>query len=444
MKVQRVERHIITKESEDYGLLDNLCFDSKNLYNYVTYILRQAFIGNHEAIPEFADLIKEGKFIDEYDLSTRLAKMNQVDFRNLKTQCAQQVIKLVYKNFKSFYKAIKAYKKCPSKFTGRPKLPKYKDKKKGRNILVYTNQCAKIKNKMIYLSKLVHLEEKTNIAKFQQIRIVHKGYYIVVEIVYEKFVDDIDGIDNRTNAMGIDLGINNLATITSDNGMSLIINGRNLKSINQYYNKRLAKLKEKYSKFGRYSGTTSERLTLKRNNLIEDYMHKTTKYICQLAIMNNIKYCFVGLNKGWKQESNMGTVNNQKFVQIPFSKFISMLEYKLAEHNIYLITLNESHTSKCSFIDNEKICHHDEYVGKRIKRGLFKSASGKVINADINGSLNILKRGLENSFEFNKRFFNPIRIKDINKNLMSLKNANCLDNKLEVCVTPTSLTDKKF
>ena len=153
MKVQRIEKHIITKRSEDYGLLDSICFDSKNLYNYTTYILRQAFVGNHNAIEEFKDLIVKDRFISEYELSTRLSKLNQIDYRTLKAQVAQQTIKLVYRNFKSFYKAIKAYKKCSSKFTGRPKLPNYKDKSKGRSIAVYTNQCAKIKDGQIYLTK---------------------------------------------------------------------------------------------------------------------------------------------------------------------------------------------------------------------------------------------------------------------------------------------------
>lgn len=420
MKVQRVERHIIKKSSEDYELLDDLCFDAKNLYNYVTYILRQAFIGKHDNIKEFKDLIKNDRFIDEYDLSSRLAELNQPDFRTLKTQVAQQTIKLVYKNFKSFYKAIKAYKKCPSKFTGRPKLPKYKDKKNGRSITIYTNQCSKIKDGTIYLSKTIRLNLISKIEKYQQIRIIHRGYYIIVEVVYEKAVDEISGIDSRENCMAIDLGVNNLATITSDNGMSLIINGRNLKSVNQYYNKQLAKLKSEYSKINKYSGPALEKLTMKRNNIISDYMHKVTKYITLLAKSNNIKYCFVGHNKGWKQESNIGKQNNQNFVQIPFSKFINILKYKLEEHNIGLITLNESHTSKCSFLDNEEVKHHEEYLGKRIKRGLFKSATNKCINADINGSLNILKRGI-GQFKPSKNIFNPIRIKDIETNLISLK-----------------------
>ena len=421
MKVQRVEKHIITKRTKDYNLLDNICFDSKNLYNYTTYILRQAFTGNHNAIEEFKDLIVKDRFISEYDLSTRLSKLNQIDYRSLKSQVAQQTIKLVYRNFKSFYKAIKAYKKCPSKFTGRPKLPNYKDKSKGRSIAVYTNQCAKIKDGQIYLSKTIKLNIKSKIENFQQIRIVHKGYYIVVEIVYEKQVDDVVGIDLRENCMGIDLGVNNLATITSDNGMSLIINGRNLKSINQYYNKKLAKIKLAYSKKNIYTGFAAQKLTLKRNNLILDYMHKASKYIALIAKQNDIKYCFIGLNKQCKQECKMSKKNNQNFIQIPFNTFINLLKYKLEEHNIHLITLNESHTSKCSFLDNEKICHHDKYIGKRIKRGLFKSGTGKVINADINGSLNILRRGLGNSFKVDKSIFNPKIIKDIEKNLVNLQ-----------------------
>lgn len=421
MKVQRVERHIIKKSSENWEFLDQICFAAKNLHNYTTYILRQAFTGNHSNIKEYKDLIKNDKFISEYDLSTHFSKENQVDYRALRAQVAQQTIKLVYKNFNSFFKAIKAYKKSPSKFTGRPKLPKYKEKN-SRAIAIYTNQSARIKNGEIYLSKTVKLNLKSRVKNFQQIRIIHKGYYIVVEVVYEKTLGEFAGKEDlQSYSMGIDLGVNNLATITSDNGMSLIINGRSLKSINQYYNKKLANLKTIYSKYNKKTGPVAQSLTLKRNNLISDYLHKASKLIVLLALRNNIKYCFVGLNKDWKQECNMSKKNNQNFIQIPFDKFVSMLKYKLEEQGIVLITLNESHTSKCSFLDGEDICHHSSYLGKRIKRGLFKSATGQVINADINGSLNILKRGLGKSFDICKSVFNPQKIKDIEKNLVNLR-----------------------
>lgn len=223
---------------------------------------------------------------------------------------------------------------------------------------------------------------------------------------------------NGVNSLGIDLGVNNLASITSDNGLSLIVNGRNLKSINQYYNKELARLHQQYSVQNIKKGKKLWRLNLKRNNKVKDYLHKVSHFITHLCVSNQIGQVFVGHNKSWKQEVNIGKKNNQNFVQIPFSTLINMLRYKLEENNINLIELNEAYTSKCSFLDNEDICKHEAYCGKRIKRGLFSSNKG-LINADINGSLNILRRGLNKTFEVCSNVFNPIK-KTINESTEAL------------------------
>ena len=417
MQVQRVQQHIIRKSNINFKMLDEMCFNSKNLYNSTLYILRQAYTGNAENIKEFKDLIKNEKYIDEYDLTLRMSKVKHPDFCSLdKVQSAQQVVKLVYKNMKSFYKALKEYSKNKSKFLGRPKLPKYKDKN-GRNIVVFTNQASAIKHGEIYFTKFKKLRGiKTDIDKFQQIRIIHKGYYIVVEIIYLKEVDENKN-KSFANSIGIDIGVDNLASITSDNGLSLIVNGRSLKSINQYFNKENAKLKSIYDKQGIKTGRRLQSLNLKRNNKIKDYIHKASRFIVNLCLKNKVKTVFIGHNKEWKQNSNIGKKNNQNFIQIPFSLFIQMLKYKLNEENISLVELNEAYTSKCSFLDNEEICKHDSYLGRRIKRGLFKSSSGKVLNADINGSLNILKRGLDYNFNVFKSFFNPVKINIIKESI---------------------------
>lgn len=423
--VQRVERHLIKKTSKDFKVLDGLCFNAKNLYNFTNYIVRQAFTGHKELIPEYKDLITNERFISEYDLVKRFASQNQQDYRSMVSAwSAQGVVYQVFENWKSWFKALKAYKRNPSSFTGCPKMPRYKDKKNGRSMFV-VNKTKPNKDGSISLTKTLKLKIRTKLKSFHQIRVIHNGYYIMVEIVYKKELNFVEN-ENADSIMSIDLGVNNLASITSDNGMSYIVNGRNLKSINQFYNKKLEKLQQIYSKQKIWTGSARNRLELKRKNKIDDYLHKASLLISELAVKNQIKYVVVGLNKGWKNELKMSKANKQNFIQIPFDRFISMLRYKLEERNIKLVTSEESFTSKCSFLDDEEICFHQKYKGQRIKRGLFKSGTGKCLNADINGSLNILRKLDLGKIDVFEKIFRPIKIKDIERNLVSLRVNNSL------------------
>jgi putative transposase len=168
-----------------------------------------------------------------------------------------------------------------------------------------------------------------------------------------------------------------------------------MKSVNQYYNKTKAKLQSKLENDKRTSKRI-EKLTLKRNNKINDYLHKASRYIVNQLVSKDISKLIIGYNKQWKQDINIGKRNNQNFVNIPFYKFISMLEYKCELEGVEMITHEESYTSKCSFLDNEPIKKHDSYLGKRIKRGLFRSSKGELINADLNGSYNIMRKVVPN------------------------------------------------
>ena len=236
-------------------------------------------------------------------------------------------------------------------------------------------------------------------------------------LIYNKEINDTN-LD-KTRAIGIDLGLNNLMAITSNIGnISNLVNGRPLKSINQYYNKRKAHLTSLLEKGGLKSSKRLRRLEMKRFCKIKDYLHKTSRRVVELMELNNIGTCFIGHNKDWKQEINIGSRNNQNFVSIPYSLLINMLRYKIEEKGGVLVELNEAYTSKCSFLDNEEICKHESYKGKRIKRGLFLSENKKALNADINGSLNILKRGMRYSFKFEDVFFRPEKI-DIQKKLLN-------------------------
>ena len=418
MIVQRTETHIIKESNPIYDWILEECFRSKNLYNRALYVYRQAFTGKHDNIPEFKDIIKHDKFIASFSLVNRLNELKDVDFCSMmKKNGAQQIVFQVDRTMKSWFASLKAYKKDPSNFRGRPRIPSYK-KKDELNCLTYTTADAKLqKDGSINISKKIKLPIHTNLKSFQQIRLVPKTGYIRIEIIYNKEINDTN-LD-KTRAIGIDLGLNNLMAITSNIGnVSNLVNGRPLKSINQYYNKRKAHLMSLMEKGKLESSKRLRRLEMKRMMKIKDYLHKTSRRIVELMEQNNIGTCFIGHNDGWKNGVEMGNRNNQNFVSIPYSLLINMLKYKIEEKGGVLVELNEAYTSKCSFLDNEEICKHDSYKGKRVKRGLFLSGSNKALNADINGSLNILKRGMKFGFDFKDCFFRPEKI-DVQKKLLN-------------------------
>ena len=418
MIVQRTETHVIKESHPIYRWIVDECSRSKNLYNRALYIYRQAFTGNHDKIEEYKDIIKHDKFIASFALVNKMNELKDVDFCSMmKKNGAQQIVFQVDKSMKSWFASLKAYKKDPSKFRGRPRIPSYK-KKDELNCLTYTTADAKLqKDGTINISKKIKLPIHTNLKNFQQVRLVHKTGYIQVEIIYNKEISDLK-LD-QTRAIGIDLGLNNLMAITSNIGnISNLVNGRPLKSINQYYNKKKAHLMSLLEKGKLKSSKRLRRLEMKRNCKIKDYLHKTSRRIVELMEQNNIGTCFIGHNKDWKQEVEMGKKNNQNFVSIPYSLLINMLRYKIEEKGGQLIEINEAYTSKCSFLDNEEICKHETYKGKRVKRGLFLSSNKKALNADINGSLNILKRGIGFSFMVINNIFRPTKI-DIEKKLLN-------------------------
>ena len=418
MIVQRTETHIIKESNPIYDWIVDECLRSRNLYNKTLFIYRQAFTGNHDNISEYKDIIKHDKFIPSFALVNKMNELKDEDFCSMmKKNGAQQIVFQVDKTMKSWFASLKSYKKDPSKFRGRPRIPSYK-KKDELNCLIYTILDARLqKDGTINISKKIKLPIHTNLKNFQQIRLVPKTGYVQVEIIYNKEISDLK-LD-RTRAIGIDLGINNLMSITSNIGnISSLVNGRPLKSINQYYNKKKAHFMSLLEKGKLKSSKRLRRLEMKRMMKIKDYLHKTSRRVVELMEQNNIGTCFIGHNNGWKIEVEMGKKNNQNFVSIPYSLLINMLRYKIEEKGGVLVELNEAYTSKCSFLDNEEICKHEFYKGKRIKRGLFLSGKGKALNADINGSLNILKRGMKFGFDFKDCFFRPTKI-DIQKKLLN-------------------------
>ena len=315
-------------------------------------------------------------------------EFDQDDYRNLPAQTAQQVIKQVFKCWKSYFKALKEFKQRPSKFFAKPKPPKYK-KKDGFGLATFTNQQIKLKDGFIYFPKKTNIEPiKTKVNNICQVRITPQATCFVVEIVYEqsKFIhNDIE----EKNVLALDLGINNfVATINNVEQQPFIINGGKIKAINAYYNRKKAKLMS----FIGNKGTSNriEKLTFKRNNLIENALHQTSAYIIKYCIQNNVGTLVVGKNDHWKSKAKMGKVNNQNFISIPHARFINKLSYKCELHNIKFVVQEESYTSKCDHLALEPIQKHETYLGKRVRRGLFKSSIGKNINSDINGAIGIL------------------------------------------------------
>ena len=186
----------------------------------------------------------------------------------------------------------------------------------------------------------------------------------------------------------------------------ILIDGKYLKSINQRANKAIAAARSyEETQHGRKSSPKIQAMYLRRNNKISDYMHKATRYLVNQFVSNHIDTVIIGHNPGWKQDINIGKRNNQNFCQIPFNDFIDQLTYKCRLEGIQVIICEESYTSKCSFLDDEKCEKHETYKGRRIKRGLFKSGQEKVIHADLNGSLNILKKGMQSLVQWNEAVY---------------------------------------
>ena len=388
-----VERHIINDDR-----FEDVCQKSGLLYNYVLYQVRQG--------------IFSGNYLKEYEFSTKLGRENQVDFRNLPCNVSQQVVKQVFQSIKSWIKLKKDYEKNPSKYKSKPKLPGYKRGKK-QNMLVFTTSALRVKNGYIHFIKSIVDPIKTNIGdnKLCQVRIVPQATCYVVEVIYEKKEQNFNL--NKDNVLSIDLGLNNLCSCINNVGITpFIINGKIIKSFNQWYNKKRAKLMGYIGDKG-----TSRKLRLlnnKRNFWIEDKIHKISRYIINFCKVNNIGSIIIGLNKGWKQDINLGKRINQKFVEIPFSKLIDKITYKGKLIGIDVQTTEESYTSKIDHLALEPLKKQEVYSGKRKKRGLFQSSVGKLLNADINGAIGIGRKVFGDSYVsriINSGLaFNPVRV----------------------------------
>jgi len=392
--MQLVEQHLIRKTDARYAAIDRAAFASKNLYNQANYHIRQAYI-------------HEGKYLPYAEIFHRLK--HHEAYCALPRKVSNSILIQLHQNWIAFFKGNQAYQQDPSQFVGRPKLPKYKDKQKGRNLLIYDLQAISkkaLKRGMIAPSGLlIEIPTKQTHQTIDQVRIVPGLDGYVVEVVYRRA--ETPAAVDPTQVAALDLGVNTLAACTSTKPgfQPLLINGRPLKHLNQYYNKQREHHQKKLAKAKRFTSRQLDRITTKRTRRVHAYLHTASRRIIDLLVKEGIGTLCVGKNPLWKQDIEMGKRNNQAFVQIPHARFIEMLTYKAKLVGIEVVIVEESYTSQASFLDRDRIPAYDpkrkekpRFSGKREHRGLYRASDGRRIHADINGSYNILRKAFPDSF----------------------------------------------
>ena len=403
--------------------IDNYCYKVKNLSNSVNYLIKQCYrihkkIVNGKALEDWEkELIQEiNKALEEYNAgrseSKRLRYINADNgyiadayflswylkgtevYKDVPyATCSQICIQEKCREWKSFYRATAEYGKDPKKFKEHPHVPGYLNPKTGRGSLVITSQNFKVdENGNVNMPKFlsgIHIRARHE--NVRQIRIKMFKDSILISLMYEKE----EMTTNGTKVMGIDLGVNNLLAAAWDSeDRPVIINGKPLKSINQYYNKARAHMQKEAKVYnGKNSIKRMNKLTAKRNRKIKDYMHKASRKIVELAVSSDVGLIVIGANEGWKQKVHMGNVTNQNFVSIPYKTLINMIEYKAKLEGIEVRIVSESYTSGTSFLDGEKPTKDYYDKSRRVKRGLFRSNNGILINADINAAYQMIKLG---------------------------------------------------
>lgn len=386
--------------SQEYTILKELCRYSKNLYNVALYNIRQHYFTEKEFL--------------RYESNYHVCKTSE-NYKLLQAGVSQQTLKVVDRNFKSFFNLIKKAKAGEYRFQD-IRIPGYL-KKDGLFPLIFSTNAINIKDGYFIVpfsreySKLnpdikikIPFPERLLDKKIKEVRIIPKynGQFFSIEYVYES--EPVLTSLNKDNALSIDIGLENLATcISSKTGASFIMDGRKLKSINQFYNKRKARLQSIADKQGLKYTKQIAKLTTKGNNKSKDYLNKTARHIIDYCLNNDIGTLVVGYNPDFKRGINIGKKNNQSFTQISFGKLRENLENLCERYGIKYVIQEESYTSKASFLDDDNIPifnpaeeNNYSFSGKRVKRGLYRSSNGTTINADINGALNILRKSKQN------------------------------------------------
>lgn len=388
-----VKQQVKHLSKEDYITIRELCHMAKNLANEAIYNVRQHYF-------------TEGEFL-KYEKNYTLLK-NSPNYKVLNSNMAQQILKEVDGSFQSFFGLLKLVKQGKYAFMG-CKLPHYLPKDgyttliigfvrlKGNQLILPFSNSFKKTHKSVEITIPPILLDKT----IKEIRIIPKANARFFEIQYIYEAECIQRNLNTNNALALDLGINNLVTAVSNSGQSFIIDGKRLKSINQWFNKenaRLQSIKDKQH-FSRKPTNRQKAFARNRNNKVNDYMNKTVRRVIDYCIINNIGTLVVGYNETFQHNSHIGKQNNQNFVNIPYGQLHNKLEYLCKLNDIVFVKQEESYTSKSSFWDRDNIPVYNadnpkeyQFSGRRLQRGLYKTASGKIINADVNGALNIMRK----------------------------------------------------
>ena len=378
---------------EEYNILRELCRTAKNLTNQAIYNVRQHYF-------------QEKQYL-RYEVNYYELK-NSDNYKLLNSNMAQQTLKDVDQMFKSFFALIKLAKQGKYNFK-HIRMPKYLPKNSYSNLIIgqiriknnilivpFSNTFKKKYEIKIQIKIPKVLEDK----KIKKIQIIPKFNARFFEIQYTYEIQEENIKLNTNNALAIDLGVNNLCTCVTNTGKSFIVDGRKLKSINQFFNRQNAKLQSIKDKQNIKKQTKQQYLiSRKRKNRIDDYINKTCRYIISYCLINDVGILVIGYNQSFQNKTNLGKKNNQIFTQLPFGKIREKLEYLCKRYNINYILQEESYTSKASFFDNDELPIYNvdnpqtyEFSGKRIKRGLYQTKNNYLFNADCNGALNILRK----------------------------------------------------
>lgn len=386
----------------EYSMLKEMCQYSNNLYNVALYNIRQYYF-------------HEKKFLT-YESNYHECKANE-NYKLLQAGVAQQTLKVADRSFKSFFNLIKKAKSGEYRFKD-IKIPHYREKGGLFNLILSTN-AINIKDGYLIVPMSIELSKTHNKHKIRipfpkrlegknikEVRIlpINKGRHFKIQYCYEQPIEEQNL--SQQNTIAIDIGLENLATCVTNKGTSFIMDGRKLKSINQYWNKQKAYFQSIADKQKQKSTMRLQNLTRKRNNRANDYIKKTARYIINYCITNNIGTVACGYNSDFKRSINLGKITNQQFTQISFGSLRETLAGLCERYGMQYIEQEESYTSKASFLDLDEIpvynpehLYTDSFSGKRIRRGLYRSADGRIINADVNGACNILRKSKQN-FDF--------------------------------------------
>lgn len=386
------KNHIRNLTAEQFEALRQLCRLSKNLYNVALYSIRQYYF-------------QEKKHLT-YESNYHVCKTNE-NYQMLNTDIAQHTLKVADRGFKSFYALIQKCKRGDYRYQD-VKMPKYLPKEDYFSLvmprIIVKNGQFKIPMSTAFRKQygevVIPFPERLADKKIKEVRIHPrmKATYFEVEFVYEQPTEQLKLDFNK--GMAVDFGLDNLATCCTSFGTSFIVDGKTLKSTNQWYNKENARLQSIKDKQGMKAYTKRQnQLTMKRNNQVRDYMNKTARMIVNYCIEHQIGVLVVGYNLDWKRNINIGKSNNQKFCQIPHGDLRLKLQNLCERYGIRYVEQEESYTSKASFFDNDELPIYNadnpqkhSFSGKRVSRGRYVTTNGFVINADCNGALNILRK----------------------------------------------------